>query len=80
METVELRFLPEGGWGRALEGSGNDKTPTSWVISWEVGAGASVDRGLRLARLKCARAGAGKGAGGPAEQFIIGEKLGPRVR
>ena len=81
METVELRFLPEGGWERGLRGdAGHDiKAPTPWVISWEVGAGASVDRGLRLARLKCAGTGADKGAGVAAEQFIIGEKLRPWV-
>lgn len=79
METVELRFLPEGGWERGLQGdAGRDvKAPTPWVISWEVGAGASVDRGLRLARLKCIGTGADKGVGAAAEQFIIGEQLRP---
>lgn len=81
METVELRFLPEGGWleGDAGHGKGVKAPVTPWVISWEVGAGASVDRGLRLARLKCTGTGAGKGVGATAEQSIIGEKLYPRI-
>lgn len=83
METVELNFVPKGGWESDLEEASGEtpaaqpaagvKAHLSWVISWEVGVGASVDRGLRLARLQ--RAGLDKdgGASVETEQYIIGE-------
>lgn len=86
METVELRFSPTGGWSNELDGNSSTSSATStaaalqsagpkalspWVISWEVGIGASVDRGLKLARVQCR--GRNGGTGVAEEQFIVGE-------
>lgn len=73
METMELAFLPVGGW-EGQEGSARTNKaalPGRWVISWEVGPGATVDRGLKLARLKLHCAGVEKEE--RKEQFIVGE-------
>lgn len=89
METVELRFNPpQIGKESATELSrsqrgastveSTDSKPASapWIITWEVGVGASVDRGLRLARLRRAdvkKDGGGGGAAAATEQFLVGE-------
>lgn len=87
METVELRFNPfqegkESVADGAQQGASSTLESTAsspWIITWEVGVGASVDRGLRLARLRRADAtkgGGGAGAGAAAaatEQFLVGE-------
>ncbi len=70
METMELAFLPEGGWEAEASARNNTAAlPPRWVISWEVGPGATVDRGLKLARLHCV----GVDKEHRKEQFIVGE-------
>lgn len=73
METVELRFSPVTGWDDARPAAGCEAI-APWIISWEVGLGASVDRGLRLARVRRAGSGMDGAAGAVAvEHYVFGE-------
>ncbi|CAM9740263.1 unnamed protein product, partial [Ectocarpus sp. 13 AM-2016] len=81
MKTMDLRFLPEAGWDLAGGSSGSRGTgagapPPRWVISWEVGPGASVDRGLKLAKLHCVGVDNGGDPGDTKEQCIVAPREG----
>lgn len=70
METVDLIFTPSqehNGTGDVTERA--EESP--WVISWEVGVGASVDKGLRLAKVTRKQTGSGVSR---IEQVILGGK------
>lgn len=77
METMELTFLPDGGWEAAVAAAAAARTaaalPPRWVISWSVGPGATVDRGLKLAKLHCVGVDKYGGPGNTKEHFIVGE-------
>lgn len=77
METIELTFLPDGGWEAAVASAAAARTaaalPPRWVISWSVGPGATVDRGLKLAKLHCVGVDKNGGPGDTKEHFIVGE-------
>lgn len=82
METMELTFLPDGGWEAAISAAaaarrrGATALPPRWVISWSVGPGATVDRGLKLAKLHCVGVDKDGGPGDTKEHFIVGECVG----
>ncbi|CAN0068154.1 unnamed protein product [Ectocarpus sp. 6 AP-2014] len=82
MKTMDLRFSPAEGWGLAGVSSGSRGTtgpaapPPRWVISWEVGPGATVDRGLKLAKLHCVGVDKDGGPGDTKEQFIVAPREG----
>lgn len=76
---MELRFLPDGGWARAVDAAASSRRrsttlPPRWVIAWEVGPGATVDRGLKLAKLHCVGVDKDGGPGNTKEHFIVGER------
>lgn len=76
METMELTFVPDGGWAAAVAAAAARTAtalPPRWVISWEVGPGATVDRGLKLAKLHCVGVDENGGPGDTKEHFIVGE-------
>lgn len=74
---MELTFLPDGGWEAAVAAAAAARTaaalPPRWVISWSVGPGATVDRGLKLAKLHCVGVDKYGGPGNTKEHFIVGE-------
>lgn len=80
METTDLTFLPDGGWEAAVAAAAAARTaaalPPRWVISWAVGPGATVDRGLKLAKLHCVGVDKFGGPGKTKEHFIVGEHMG----
>ena len=76
IETVDVRFTPTMGWesGDVLSRTTCGETRSSpWLISWEVGVGTSVDRGLRLARLRRTVAQGEARGDGEMEHFVLGE-------
>lgn len=77
METMELTFLPDGGWEAAVAAAALTAAtlPPRWVISWAVGPGATVDRGLKLAKLHCVGVDKDGGPGDTKEHFIVGESV-----
>lgn len=75
---MELTFLPDGGWEAAVAAAAAARRtaaalPPRWVISWSVGPGATVDRGLKLAKLHCVGVDKDGGPGDTKEHFIVGE-------
>ncbi|CAM9892722.1 unnamed protein product, partial [Ectocarpus sp. 12 AP-2014] len=57
-------------------GTGAAALPPRWVISWEVGPGATVDRGLKLAKLHCVDVDKDGGPSDTKEQFIVAPREG----
>lgn len=76
IETIDLQFIPTMGWDVLPEtvshvGGSTRKSP--WLISWEVGLGASVERGLKLARIRRKRMSEGEGGELDTEHIVLGE-------
>lgn len=70
METLDLRLtLGEGGGG-----SQEREAAKPWIITWQVGLGASVDKGWILAKM-VQRAAASSVVGTMKEHVITGEHV-----
>lgn len=80
METINLTFTPTHAQDSQKDMSGVDgaaELESPWFIHWQVGVGASVDRGLRLA--KVVRVGVsnpgGRAGGQDIERSVFGEMV-----
>lgn len=79
IETIDLQFIPTMGWERedvlpeTVSHIGGSTRKTPWLISWEVGLGASVERGLKLASIRRKQIPEGEGGEVETEHIVLGE-------